>query len=130
MPNVNLTQAAKLAGISRVTLHAHIKSGKLSTVIGDDGAKQIDPAEIMRVYGTLAHSKGNVSVQAEHPLHSTLQAENDALRIEAHLLRELLAERAEVVQALRSQIAMIEHKPAADPARPSWIVRLLTKKLS
>jgi len=128
MATVNLTQAAKLAGVSRVTLHAHIKNGKLSAVIGADGTRQIDTAEIMRVYGTLASDSVKGIVNHEQLTVNPLQAENDALRAELRAKDELLAERGELVQALKAQIHLIEHKPDA-PDQQSWLVRLLLHKI-
>jgi excisionase family DNA binding protein len=46
----SLSQAAKLAGVSKATIHRAIKSGRLSATRQDDGSYQIDPAELYRVY--------------------------------------------------------------------------------
>ena len=42
MAQVNLTQGAKLASVSRSTLNRHIKEGKISKVTGKDGKPRVD----------------------------------------------------------------------------------------
>jgi len=51
---VGLNQAARMAGKAKTTLLRHVKAGKLSAIIADDGRKRFDVAELERVYGTLA----------------------------------------------------------------------------
>jgi hypothetical protein len=53
MAKVNITQAAKMAGVSRGTIHNHIKSGKLSTEKTADGKPVIDVSELLRVFPNL-----------------------------------------------------------------------------
>lgn len=40
-----------MVGLSRKTLYAHIKQGKVSAQSDSDGEKVIDQAELLRVYG-------------------------------------------------------------------------------
>ena len=47
MASVTVTQAAKLTGVTRKTLYAHINKGKLSKAAGG----LIDTSELLRVYG-------------------------------------------------------------------------------
>ena len=56
MAKINLTQGAKLAGVSRSTLNRHIKEGKVSKVIGSDGKPSVDTSELARAYGELRHN--------------------------------------------------------------------------
>jgi DNA-binding transcriptional MerR regulator len=53
MMNLNISQAAKAAGVTRATIHKHIRTGKLSAIVEDDGRRVIDVAELERVYGQL-----------------------------------------------------------------------------
>lgn len=55
MAKVNLTQGAKLAGISRSTLNRHLKEGKVSKGIGEYGKPCVDTSELQRVYGSVSH---------------------------------------------------------------------------
>lgn len=54
---VNVTQAAKLAGLSRSYFQKkYIKTGIISAKTGEDGHKKIDPSEILRVFGKLENT--------------------------------------------------------------------------
>jgi FtsZ-binding cell division protein ZapB len=48
---LTLGQAAKAAGVSKTTLQRYMHSGRLSAGKRDDGSYDIDPAEILRVFG-------------------------------------------------------------------------------
>jgi hypothetical protein len=50
MPELSLSQAAKLAGKSKSTINRAIKTGKLSAARHDDGSYSIDPAELARAF--------------------------------------------------------------------------------
>lgn len=50
MPELSLSQAAKLTGKSKSTINRAIKTGKLSATRHDDGSYSIDPAELSRVF--------------------------------------------------------------------------------
>ena len=89
MAKHTISEAARLTGKARSTLHRHIKSGKLSKGEDDDGMPVIDTSELQRVYGPLQlqHSSETVAIiQHETPQkdsqNSSLQAEVEALRQE------------------------------------------------
>lgn len=50
MPELSLSQAAKLSGKSKSTINRAIKSGKISATRHDDGSYSIDPAELSRAF--------------------------------------------------------------------------------
>jgi hypothetical protein len=50
MANIGLSEAARLTGRPRSTLHRAMKAGRLSYTVGPDGARLIDPAELERIY--------------------------------------------------------------------------------
>lgn len=50
MTNIGLSEAARLTGKPRSTLHRAMKTGRLSYTVGPDGARLIDPAELERIY--------------------------------------------------------------------------------
>lgn len=50
MPELSLSQAAKLTGKSKSTINRAIKTGKLSATRHDDGSYSIDPAELSRAF--------------------------------------------------------------------------------
>ena len=45
----SLSKAAKVAGVSKTTIHKWVKNGKLSATKGTDGTYSIDPSELERV---------------------------------------------------------------------------------
>jgi DNA gyrase/topoisomerase IV subunit A len=50
MPELSLSQAAKLTEKSKSTINRAIKTGKLSAIRHEDGSYSIDPAELSRVF--------------------------------------------------------------------------------
>ena len=47
----SVRQASRMVGMSRKTLYAHIKQGKVSAQSNPEGDKVIDHSELLRVYG-------------------------------------------------------------------------------
>ena len=54
MAKVSISEAARLAGKSRTTLHRLIKTGELSTCAGVRNSKMIDISELIRVFGDIS----------------------------------------------------------------------------
>lgn len=50
MAKISISEAARLTGKNRATLHRHIKSGKLSRFLDDDNNPVLDTSELIRVY--------------------------------------------------------------------------------
>ena len=48
-----VSKAAELVGLSRKTMYAHVKSGKVSASKGNKGVLLIDSSELIRVFGDL-----------------------------------------------------------------------------
>ena len=48
-----VSKAAELVGLSRKTMYAHVKSGKVSASKGNKGSLLIDTSELIRVFGNL-----------------------------------------------------------------------------
>jgi hypothetical protein len=117
MALLSFTAAATMAGVSRVTMTKHVKSGKVSTVTAPDGSRKIDTAELLRVYGVLAKDTAKGRVNSEQVTDNALQGKIDALLSELSLTKQLLAERGELVQALKAQIALIGYQPDPLPAK-------------
>lgn len=58
MPQVNITQAAKLAGLSRSHFQKnYVKTGKITVSRNHQNRPQVDTAEILRVFGQLHHTE-------------------------------------------------------------------------
>ncbi|WP_241373806.1 helix-turn-helix transcriptional regulator, partial [Klebsiella pneumoniae] len=58
MASVSISEAARLTGKSRTTLHRLIKAGDLSTCSGERNAKRVDTSELLRVFGPFEQPKG------------------------------------------------------------------------
>ena len=50
MAPIGLREAARLSGRNKGTIHEAMKSGKLPFTLSADGKRQIDPAELQRVF--------------------------------------------------------------------------------
>ena len=87
----SLGTAAIATGKSKTTIHRAIKSGKLSAFKNDDGAFEIDPSELHRVFDPVTHGvTGNTAMeQSVTPdVTALLAQENDFLRLQLERERE------------------------------------------
>src|SRR5467141_3754785 len=136
----SLGQAAKAAGISKTSLHRAINKGRISAAKNDNGAYEIEPSELHRVYPPV--TEGNSSANPDLVRDGTPETAIEAavLRREAELLRERLADKDGVISDLRERLDQSEQerrekdrqltalltdqreKPAAEPeqARKGW----------
>lgn len=53
MAQMTVRQAAEQVGVSRQTMFRKIKDGSISATVDNQGQKQIDSAELLRVFGAL-----------------------------------------------------------------------------
>lgn len=83
MAKHSISEAAKLTGKARSTLHRHLKDGKISKERDADGQPVIDTAELVRVYGPLqAQDSSDTVAIGQHatPIQdSPLQAKIEAM---------------------------------------------------
>lgn len=96
MTKVSISEAARLTGKPRSTLHRHISNGTLSKESDGQGKPVVDVAELERVYGPLLQADMK---QADGLRHSATpatvaadRAEIEGLRRENTLLRDQLAD--------------------------------------
>lgn len=122
MAQLNITQAAKAAGIARRTLQRHIEKGKVSYETGEHGGKLIDTAELIRVYGDLkepvtpdaVRQGGQVAHQTtpdDAPLKqriTDLEKMVDELRVDKEQYR---AENKKLLTIVEQQTRLLNHKP-------------------
>jgi hypothetical protein len=129
MPNVSISEAARLTKKPRSTLHRHMNQGKLSKHQDGQGNPVLDVAELERVYGALQQAdmpQTVASLQIATPSAVAVdRAEIEALRRENALLQRQLedtqGQRDRLLGVVESQTRLITHlseRPAA-PARPS-----------
>ena len=99
MPKVNISEAARLTGKARVTIHRHIGSGKLTKEVDGTGNPVVDVAELERVYGPLKQPDLSQDVTQRQPKSPSndnlLLRELEILREERERERRLLEQRIE-----------------------------------
>lgn len=107
MAMLNISQAARMAGVDRATIHRAIASGRLSATLDENGRRVIDPAELARVFSV----KPTASVSVEVPpfdmgqLLEQARASVDADRGEdVAVLRERVRGLEELRDTLRQQL--------------------------
>lgn len=86
---LSITQAAKMAGISRATIYKLHKDGKLSFVTSPSGKQGVDASEFSRLYKltTYQDTKGNYqSTGISQP--SFVEKENEVLKYKVTFLEE------------------------------------------
>lgn len=115
--NLNLSDSAKAAGLSRKTLYTHIKSGKVS-VTRYEGKRCIAVSELLRVYGNLDISSIQQGNTRLHPEKVTLSKKNDTEVILSRLqnLQDDNAALREEMQQLReaTQKLLTDHSQRAE----------------
>lgn len=132
MAQVSISEAARLTGKARSTLHKYIKQGKLSTTTDQNtGNKSIETSELIRVFGKISNSSTTDSDSVTHV--SKLQQETpnttQSLQIKLQLLEQenahLKAEKellSKNLDDIRQAMLLIESKLPTTPvpAKKSW----------
>ncbi len=123
MAKHSISEAARITGKSRSTIHRHIKSGQLSKELSNDGSPVIDTSELQRVYGLKQSQHTRDTPQKEQPETppdtSSLQVEIDALKRENEQLRE---DRDRWASQAENLTRLLTHQK---PEPRSWLSRLL-----
>ena len=113
---LNITQAAKVAGVSRKTLYRDRERGKLTVGKNGKGQPTIDVAELERVYGPLSQDNTPQSgTGKQHETHNgdnVLQREIELLREQITLLKEerddLRQDRDDWKRQAKEQVATVK----------------------
>jgi len=133
----NITEAAKIAGVTRKTFYQHINKKGISTSADDNGKTLIDASELIRIYGDKCkfdgdkekiggsftkEAVGNTTTQVEtklleQELKMTRQAKDSEIsRLEDHI--EALEKR---ISEQKSQFTMLlEDKRAGGNEENKW----------
>ena len=111
MRQVSVSEAAQLVGRDRKSLYRAIKQGRLSATHNATGEKQIDIAELIRVYGELSDRRDSVETVST-PQRETV---NEIVRIaalEAEIanLRERLDDKERHIDDMRNAMKLLEYK--------------------
>ena len=138
----SMSKAARVAGVSKTTMHKWIKSGKLSASKDDTGAYSIDESELSRVTSVrkrvtsppvnlndksvnLSEDKAplNLSIYASNTLNEAkYAAELEAVNHERNLLRQQVKE-------LRDRAEAAEQRSEAAAERYHDSIKTITRLL-
>ncbi len=107
MAKVTITEAAKLAGVSRVTMYRkYIKTGSISVEKDRDGKPQIDTSELIRVVGEIqCVTLSNASETLDKRDDTTVN--DGVLRAELGACMGMLAAKEEELRLAREEIAWL-----------------------
>lgn len=127
MPKISISEAARLAGKPRSTIHRHIEKGKLSREMDGQGRPVIDVAELERVYGPLQQADMAQTGATRQPATSGWDRTDGADLIELEALKRekalLLNERDDLRRRLdaeaeerRKLTALLTDQRRSEPA--------------
>ncbi|MCK7269966.1 MULTISPECIES: helix-turn-helix domain-containing protein [Enterobacter] len=123
MAKVSISEAARLTGKSRTTLHRLIKTGELSTCYGERNARMVDVSELIRVFGTLEQRlpeqvSGQVSEQSDTGVSAQGEQVIAQLRQEVEHLKTLVSAKDSHIDSLKQAMLLLEHRHTGDS--PWW----------
>lgn len=108
MPAVSLTEAARLAGVSRKTVQRRVSDGVLSVSHGVQGEKTVEISELIRVFGQLpGHGVHPVHGTESSPVHGHdqgVQPNLAALEARIEGLEAVVASKDETIASQAGQI--------------------------
>ena len=116
MPLVSKSEAARLVGVTRQTIHRKIKAGELSAT-----GSEVDTSELIRVFGAISDGTQPVTPmsQPDSAVQTTLQARVDGLESQLAVTREQLADTSkdhdewrEVAKEATSNVKLITNQAA------------------
>lgn len=118
MPELSLSQAAKLSGKSKSTINRAIKSGKISATRHDDGSYSIDPAELSRAFEM--EPKGGSKRSDAEPDETRLLERIEALEAMLNREREISADLKEDRDRWRQQATALLTDQRISRKKSSW----------
>src|SRR6516165_2626831 len=99
MALVGLSEAARLTGKAHTTIHQAMEAGRLSFSLGTAGERQIDTAELKRVFGVKVTGNGATGGAIAPDVH------RNATHVrEIELLMQQLADRDATIRDLRTRL--------------------------
>lgn len=110
---LTLGQAAKEAGISKPSLSAAIKKGKLSASKNESGVYEIDPAELFRAYPKKTNTNSKANGEALPSPNPVSLAGFTGKSEGKELLNLLLAEHGKLTEEKQASIKRLEQEKEA-----------------
>jgi len=131
MALVSVSQAARLAGISRQHLYRkYIKPGEISVQRDDKGDPVIDTSELLRVFGLLVgdtlgddnklQEATPEKAMSDNGLLTELQVKLQVLEAENRALQARLEDKDKNLQDVRQALRLLEDMRPRDEAKPWW----------
>lgn len=97
----SLSDAAKATGKNRTTIHRAIKSGKISASKNENGAYDIEPAELHRIFPAIAQRSAQQAKETDSNRQQPGDTTSETLRIRlATLEKERDRERAQLEETI------------------------------
>ena len=91
MAKVSVSEAARLAGISRTNFYkSYVKTGKITVERADDGKPTVDTSEILRVFGRLQDDSNDSEQKEQKITHENIPNVSAAIEAEMKAVRDLL----------------------------------------
>ena len=115
LAQIGLRQAARLSGKNTLTIHRAMKTGRLSFTVDEAGARQIDTAELDRVFGIKGSSVNGALVAQPVQSHSAHPAVADPV-IAAQ--QETIARQDATIADLRARLDLM--MALLTDRRPWW----------
>ena len=129
MAIVSISEASRLTGKTRATIHRHINTGKLSKTKDDTGAVGIDISELVRVYNIKNDTHNSCIDDVKIERHNTT-IDTDELNTIKIRLAVLEAENHQLkdhVDSLKQAMLMLEYNEKNQNKPSSWFSRLFIK---
>ena len=126
MPLVSKSEAARLVGVTRQTIHRKIKAGELSAT-----GSEVDTSELIRVFGAISDGTQPVTPmsQPDSAVQTTLQARVDGLESQLAVTREQLADTSkdrdewrEVAKEATSNVKLITNQGSAPKSNDNMMI--------
>jgi len=127
MAKVSISEAARLTGKSRTTLHRLIKAGELSTCSGVRNAKMLDISELIRVFGDISKPVQEQPIEQAAEQRVTVppapyEQVVSSLKQEVEHLKTLVSAQESHIDSLKQSLQLLEHKkdmqqPLPPPAK-------------
>jgi predicted nucleic acid-binding Zn-ribbon protein len=123
MAEVSQAKAARLAGVSRTTIHTKIKAGVLS--LSPD--KKIDTSELIRVFGQISDHDPLQDAQKPVQQADQLTVENEYLKQRIRDLESAAADIRQDRDRLRSEIDRLQSQVESliDQHKPRTLLQLI-----
>ena len=126
MAQLSVAEAARLVARDRKTLYRMVKEGRLSATVNNDGQRQIETSELVRVFGVLENPDDRRDGRETDavPQRETRPETDRIALLEAELrhARELLEVKDGQIQDLRQSIRLLDatRQPVTVQKRGFW----------